>query len=376
VKHTRIKSAFVSRFGRRDDTYVSITLEAARAVLGLADVERIHDIYIASYAPRELCGLADAKGDVARLIREEFPSLRARYHGLFKTGGEALYHALEHMAESPRSDVLVVGSEKMTHVDPATAAGLLIGRENGYDARYGATLPALGALVTRAYLHTYAIPERVLHSVAVKNHRHGSLNPNAHFRTVISAEQAAESPLIADPLRRLHCAPISDGAAAVVLSRNQGHVRIIGWGKGMDTPLFQARRDIRRFLATARAGETALQRAGVARDDVDIVEIHDAFSSFELINLEDLGLYAPGTAWRALEEGELGIGGRRAVNTSGGMKAKGHPIGATGVSGCAEIVEQLEGRAGARQHPRARVGMIQSAGGVSSESYAFVLDAG
>lgn len=368
----------MTRFGRRpNDDYLAITLEAARALLASADLERIRNIYLASYAPRELCGISDPKGELERSMRAEFPRLRARCHGLFKTGGEALHEALTRMSSGPAhdGDVLVVGSEKMTHVDPAKAAGSLMSRENAHDARYGATLPALGALVTQAYLRSHAIPDRAIHQVAVKNHRHGALNPNAHFRKLISVEEVAESPLIADPLRRLHCAPVSDGAAAVCLSREKGDVRVLGWGKGTDTPLFQERRDITRFLATARAGETALRQAGIAVTDVDMVEIHDAFSSFELINLEDMGFFAPGSAWRALENGDLDIGGKLAVNSSGGMKAKGHPIGATGVSSCVEMTEQLSGRAGERQHPRARLGMIQSAGGVSSESYVFVLGA-
>ena len=283
--------------------------------------------------------------------------------------------ALGHMARADNGgDCLVIGSEKMTHIKPNVAAGILGKRESEHDTRYGATLPAHGALVTRAYLERHGVPESALHAVAVKNHEHASLNPNAHFQSRITVEEVAASPLIADPLRRNHCAPVSDGAAAVLLSADAGNVAFTGWGKGADTVLFQERTDITRFVATARAAQQACKMAGVKPADADVVEIHDAFVSFELINIEDMGLFAPGEAWKALAAGELGIGGRIAVNTSGGMKARGHPIGATGVSGTVEICSQLTGTAGDRQQPGAKLGMVQSVGGVSRDSYTFVLE--
>ncbi|MDH3217372.1 MAG: thiolase family protein, partial [Candidatus Krumholzibacteria bacterium] len=233
---------------------------------------------------------------------------------------------------------------------------------------------ALGALVTHSYLREYDVPTHSLDWIAVKNHRHAALNPKAHFRNHVTAEEVATSPLVADPLRRLHCAPMSDGAAAVLLSRKEGDVGFVGFAKGVDVPLFQERRNLARFVATARAGEAARAQSRTTQRDIDIVEIHDAFSSFEMINLEEIGFYPHGHAWKALASGELGINGKLAVNSSGGMKAKGHPIGATGLSSCVELHEQLTGAAGARQHRGARLGMIQSAGGVSNESYIFILD--
>jgi acetyl-CoA acetyltransferase len=133
------------------------------------------------------------------------------------------------------------------------------------------------------------------------------------------------------------------------------------------------RADVTRFAATSRAASDARTMAGVGCDDIDIVEIHDAFASFELINLEEMGFYDIGTSWRALVAGELTIGGKLCVNASGGMKAKGHPIGATGLSASAEMLAQLTGEAGSRQHSGARLGMIQSVGGVSKDSYVFIV---
>jgi acetyl-CoA acetyltransferase len=380
VKRIKIESCFVSRFGRRNAGYLETVMEAVRGVLATADLTRIRDIYVASYAPSELCQIEDPFNLVARAVASEFPDLRCRYHGLFKTGADALHRALVAMGDggshaSPEGDVLVVGAEKMTHLDPPAAAGLLSARENPHDRAYGATLPALGALVTRAYLREFDIPETALHRVAVKNHRHGAMNPRAQFRRAVTVEEVAQSPLVADPLRRLHCAPISDGAASLLLTRGAGGVAFIGWGNGADTRLFQDRRDITRFAATARATRQSLECAGVTNSDINVVEIHDAFSSFELINLEEMGFYPKGMSWRALENGDLHVGGKIAVNPSGGMKAKGHPIGACGISSCVEVYQQLTGSAGDRQHNSPRLGMVQSVGGVSDESFIFIMRA-
>jgi len=368
----------MSRFGRRRSDYLATTMEAVRAALATADRARVRDIYLASYAPADLCRIENPFGLVAGAIASEFPDLRCGYHGLFKTGADALHRALVAMGggsqAGPEGDVLVVGAEKMTHLDPPVAAGLLSARENPHDRAYGATLPALGALVTRAYLREFDIPETALHLVAVKNHRHGAMNPHAQFRREVTVEEVAESPLIADPLRRLHCAPISDGAASLLLTRGAGGVAFIGWGKGADTRLFQDRNDITRFAATARATRGSLEYAGVTNEDIGVVEIHDAFSSFELINLEEMGFYPRGMSWRALQGGDLGVGGKLAVNPSGGMKAKGHPIGACGISSCVEIFQQLTGSAGERQHNSPSLGMVQSVGGVSDESFVFIME--
>lgn len=378
MNRIKIKSSCLTPIGRRDEDLVALVLEALRGALLEADISRITDVYIASYAPTELCGLTNPLQRLGHAIQLEFPRLRATFRGIFKTGGDALFSALEtidRQASAGRGDVVVVGAEKMTHLPPAQVAGLLSQRENPHDRAYGATLPALGALVTRSYMAEYGVPERALHEVAVKNHEHGSRNPKAHFQNTVTVEEVASSPLVCDPLRRLHCAPTSDGAAAVLLSPEDGAVWYRGWGKGTDVPLFQERRDISRFRATEEAAARALDRANVVPGDVDLVEIHDAFTSFELINLEEMGFFPMGTTWKKLAEGGLRVNTALAVNTSGGMKAKGHPIGSTGVSASVEIHEQLTGRAGERQHRGARLGMIQSAGGVSNESYVFVIEA-
>lgn len=385
MNRIKIKTSYLTRIGRRSEDLIALFREALDGVLRDTDPARVTDVYVASYAPSELCGLGRPLESVKDECRRAFPGLRAVFRGIFKTGGDALFTALEDFSRDPArgpqtrsplgGEVIVVGAEKMTHLPPAQVAGFLSQRENPHDRSYGATLPALGALVTRSYMKAFGVPETALHQVAVKNHEHGSRNPNAHFRRVVTMEEVASSPLVCDPLRRLHCAPTSDGAAAVLLSREEGGVWYRGWGKGTDVPLFQERRDISRFAATAQAAGRAFRMAKASAADANLVEIHDAFTSFELINLEEMGLFPMGAAWKELDSGGLRIGSALAVNPSGGMKAKGHPIGCTGVSASVEIHEQLTGRAGERQHRGARLGAIQSAGGVSNESFVFVIDA-
>lgn len=363
----------MTRLGRLDADYLDLVREAAAPVLALADVERIGRVLVSSFAPTELCGLADPAAAVGGVLRRLAPALDAPVLGPFKTGGEALFEALREPAAGGQT--LLVACEKMTHVEAGRAAGLLAPRVNPVEKLYGATLPALGALVTRAYMASRRVPYDAFHRVAAKNYANAAHNPVAHFRRPVSVDEVASSPMVADPLRRHHCAPVSDGAVACLLDPDEGDVAIRGWGRGLDATLFHERADLGRFAAAAEAAHAAFAMAGARRDDVDVVEVHDAFAPFELINLEDMGFFAPGTAWRALEAGELDVGGRLAVNPSGGMKARGHPIGVCGLSSVAEMTAQLTGTAGERQQRGVRLGVVQSAGGVARDSYVFVLEA-
>ena len=362
----------MTRFGRLETGYFDLVEEAARSALWDVDPASISRVYFSSFAPRELCGIHQPARRVLDVLKSVCPEISAPVHGPFITGGEALFVALESSVRTG-GDALVLGCEKMTHVGAGEAAGLLAPRVNPEEKLYGATLPALGALASVAYQRRFKVPYSAFHRVAEKNHRNGALNPNAHFQQPISVADVANSPMVSDPLRRHHCAPMSDGAAACVLGPGRGRVNLLGWGRGRDARLFHERAHLGRFEAARAAGAAAYGLAGVSPAEVDVVEIHDAFSPFELINLEELGFYRLGESWRALEDGDLEINGRLAVNTSGGMKARGHPIGVCGLSSMVEMYEQLTGSAGRRQHAPARLGLVQSAGGVARDCYVFVL---
>ena len=374
MKKIKLKTGYMTRIGRLERDYIDIIGRAAGAVLSKTDSGRISDVYFSSFAPRELCGIADPCRTVANRLRADFPDFRARIHGPYMTGGEAFYAAL--CENQPiRDNILLLAGEKMTHLGAGQASLILSNRVNPHDRQYGASLPSLGALVARSYLSECRLPYRSFHAVAVKNHRNALLNPQAHFHKSIDETTVALSPIVSEPLRRLHCAPTSDGAAAALIGPGSGDVTVEGWARGMDTVLFHERANLSRFPATRSASLAAYRQSNTQPADMDVVEIHDAFSPFELINLEEMGFYDRGQAWRALDAGELDIGGRWAVNPSGGMKARGHPIGMCGLSSIIEGFEQLTQAAGQRQHPGARLAMIQSAGGVSRESYIFILGA-
>jgi len=371
----KLKNASLTRIGRHDTDFLPLALRAAMPLLEGDAPGRISRIYVSSFAPRELCGIDDAATAIADALKRQCPALNADVRGPYRTGGEALYRALTESHDGS-GDILMVACEKMTHIDAGRAAGLLAPRvSHPIEQTHGATLPALAALATQAYMRDYRVPYHAFHHVAVKNHSHATLNSDAHFGRAVTVEDVASSPLVADPLRRHHCAPTSDGAAACILSKREGDITVRGWGRGLDVPVFHERSHLGRFPAAASAAADAWAMSGLGPVDMHVVEIHDAFSPFELMNLEEMGFFRPGEAWKALEAGDLHIGGRLAVNPSGGMKARGHPIGVCGLSSVAEMFLQLRGDAGRRQHTGARRGMIQSAGGVSRDAYAFVLEA-
>jgi len=367
----------MTRIGRHEDDYATLLGHAAAAALRASDTHSIDSVFLSSFAPRELCGIDDAAALVRSVLRELGVDGTAAVHGPFKTGGEALHHAIER-CHATDGNVLVIGCEKMMHLDAATASGLLAPRvSDPVENAHGATLPSLAALAVRAYVDAYRVPASAFDQVAIKNHASAVHNPDAQFRRAVSAEEVRASPVIADPLRRLHCAPMSDGAAACVLTASNAASdapRLTGWGRGADAVRFQDREHAGRFPAATQASNEAFLRARRARRDIDVVEIHDAFAPFELMNLEAMGFFEYGAAWRALARGELSPGGRMAVNPSGGMKARGHPIGVCGLTSMAEIHAQLRGAAGERQHAGARTALVQSAGGVSPDTYVFIVE--
>jgi acetyl-CoA acetyltransferase len=220
----------------------------------------------------------------------------------------------------------------------------------------------------------HAVSERELAQVAVKNHAHAARNPYAHFREPVTVEQVQNSRIVADPLRLLHCCPISDGAAAVVLTAKRGPVRIAGIGQGTDTLAVRHRDELTHFKATRIAARGAFAMAGFGPARVDFAEVHDAFASFELIALEDLGLVPPGKAGRATLDGETALDGRLPINPSGGLKARGHPLAATGIAQIVECVWQLTGRAQGRL-VSGRIALAHSIGGLATNNWVTLLEA-
>jgi acetyl-CoA C-acetyltransferase len=368
-----IAGAGMTRFGRRDENLPDLIAEAALAAMSDAGIDRPDALVVAAMNPEEFTGEGNYGSLIAtRLGLSHAPALRVET--ATSSGVAAVYAAYAAISAGFHRSVLVVGGEKMTHV-PTPRVSEIIGRSiDPHERSYGTTMPALAGLITRAAMHRRGLTLKEISQVAVKNHAHGARNPYAHFQEPVKLEAVMESRLVADPLRLFHCCPISDGGAALLLTAAPGAVRIAGIGQGADAIAVRYRTDLTSFLATQAAAAAAYRMAGFGPERVEVAEIHDAFTPFELISLEDTGLIPPGKAGRATLDGETGLGGRLPVNPSGGLKARGHPLAATGIAQLVELCWQLRGKAEGRQVP-ARVGLAQSIGGLATNNWVTLVEA-
>jgi len=371
VSDVFIAGVAMTRFGVRAESLEDLMAEAARGALSEAGLERPGALVVAAMNPEEFVGEGNFASHVATYLGlSHTPSLRAET--ATSSGAAALFAAFTMVAAGVYRSVLVVGGEKMTHL-PTPRVSELIGRSiDAYERSYGATMPALAGLVTRAWMARTGATLRDISLVALKNHANAAKNPLAHFREPVTLETVMESRLVADPLRLFHCCPISDGAAAVVVTADPGPVRLAGIGQGSDYLALRYRDHFTGFRATVDAAKAAYRMAGFGPERVEVAELHDAFTPFELLSMEDTGLAPHGKATRLLAHGETALDGRLPVNPSGGLKARGHPLGATGLAQVVELVWQLTERAGERQVP-ARVGLAQSIGGLATTNWVTLL---
>jgi len=290
------------------------------------------------------------------------------------SGGFALRSAVGALAGGARSLVLVVGLEKMTDVSNARRRYWLgVSGDTEWERLAGLTFAGVYGLIASRYFAEHGDASEALAEVAVKSHENGALNPNAHFQKRVSREQVRAAPRVADPLGLYDCCPVSDGAVALLLAApdearkfTDTPVYVDGTGAGTDSLAVQERAWLTRFRATQRAAHEAFRSAGWHRSEVSLLEVHDCFTIAELLALEDLGFAAPGEAGPLTLSGETRRTGRLPVNPDGGLKAKGHPIGATGVSQAYEIFLQLRGEAGHRQVPGAHHALAQNVGGAGA----------
>lgn len=368
-----IAGADMTRVGRLREPLADLMAVATHAALRRADRERPDAIVIATMNPEEFVGDANFASNVATHMGfADVPAIRVET--ATSSGAAALYAGFAQVAAGLARTVVVVGGEKMTHL-PTPKVSELIGRSiDPYERSYGTTMPAFAALVTRALMARHGVGEREIAQVAVKNHANGARNPLAHFREEITLDMVLGSRMVADPLRLFHCCPISDGAAAVVLTANRASVRVAGIGQGTDALALRHRETLTSFRATQAAASAAFAMAGFGPERVDVAEIHDAFTPFELISLEDTGLFPPGKAGGATLDGETALDGRLPVNPSGGLKARGHPLAATALAQIVECVWQLTGCAPRRQ-VACSVALAQSIGGPGTNNWVTLLEA-
>jgi acetyl-CoA C-acetyltransferase len=270
------------------------------------------------------------------------------------------------------SDVVMVGGvEKMTHRPTAEVTEYLaMASDYPFEQWNGMTFPGLYALMATAHMHQYGTTEKQLAMIAVKNHYHGSLNPKAHMQKEITLETALSSRVVAWPLKLYDCSLITDGASCLILTKPElarkftdTWVDIVGSGQASDTIGLHERKTLTSLAAAKAAAKRAYEMADVTPEEIDVAEVHDCFTIAELIAYEDLGFCSAGQGGELAEKGETKLGGRLPVNTSGGLKAKGHPVGATGTGQAYETYLQLTGQADRRQVKDARISLTHNVGG-------------
>ncbi|HLG66238.1 MAG TPA: acetyl-CoA acetyltransferase [Acidimicrobiales bacterium] len=299
------------------------------------------------------------------------------------TGQDALRNAVLAVASGHVDVALVVGADKVRETSTGSTFWEWMGytRDMAWDYPLGLIAPANFALHVRRYLHEAPATREHLAMIAVKNHKHAATNPKAHLRNEISVEQVLAAPIVAEPFGVYDCTPQSDGAAALLVAGEEAAGRftdrpvwVRGFGLGLDRVMHQHKPDMTSFPATVKAARAAYAMAGIGPDDIDVAEVHDCFTGVELMSYEDLGFAPRFSGHLLVERGDHYVGGSLPVNPSGGLKAKGHPPGATGVAQCVELFEQLRGEA-ANQVDGARLGLAHNVGGPTAVAAVTILGA-
>ena len=359
-----------TKYGKLNDSIVELAVSAAKDAINTANLEP-KDIQYSIIS--NVFGVADKQVHLAPVVMSDLgiphvPGLTVE--SACGSGSIALREAYANVAAGFYDVVLVVGVEKVTHTGTARSTTLFsYCSDFFYEGGSGVTFPGLFASMARAYMHKYKANEEDLALVAVKNHEHGLLNPKAHIRKRITVDDVLRSPPVASPLKLLDCCPFSDGASAVILASKEfakrlgsEYIEIIGSGRGASPATLQDREDITTIPSTRDAAQQAFKQAKIEPKDVDFAEVHDCFTIAEIVDIEDLGFFERGKGVDAVREGLTRLDGEIPINPSGGLKSKGHPIGATGVGQVVEVYEQLLCKAGDRQVKGAEIALTHNFG--------------
>lgn len=370
----------------RDQSLEDLVLTAARGAIVSAgiDARDVDEIWFGQFNSG-LWPLGFASSLALQLSDDLFGVPATRVENACASGSAAVHSGIRSLLAGTARTVLVIGAEKMSHAPAEQVGTALLGADYELAGQESSTgFAGLFARVAEAYQQRYGDLGDTLGRIAAKNHRNGLANPWAHFRREFTSEfcstTSAKNPVVAGPLRRTDCSPISDGAAALVLttvpSRGaaQSPVRLTGFGQANDF-LPAGKRDPVEFAGSVAAWNRAKAMAGVGLDDLDLIELHDCFTIAELVMYEVLGIAPRGKGRVALEEGTVFRDGSLPVNLSGGLKSKGHPVGATGVSQHVLAAMQLSGTAGDMQLPGARRAVVHNMGGLAVANYVSILEA-
>lgn len=353
-----------------------LILEAGEKAIVDAGIERsdVKALFMSNFNAQFLCG----QGHIGPLATEvldlgAIPAIRVE--GACASGSLAFRQAMIAVASGLYDVVLVGGVEKMAHRSTESVTeGIASASDFDREASFGATFPALFAMIANRYFYEYGNVREAMAICAVQNHENALLNPDAQLQKRITVEQVKNGLPIADPLTLYDCSLVSDGAAFVVLAATdvaravcrKRLVEVVGSGHAGDTLTLASKGSLTTFAATVNAAEQAYAMAGVGPADINLAEVHDCFTITQLINIEDLGFFPKGRSAFGVADGKTAASGLIPINISGGLKAKGHPIGATGLSQIYEVVTQLRGDGGARQLKHADLGLTHNIGGTAA----------
>jgi acetyl-CoA C-acetyltransferase len=372
-----------TRFGAFPDRDLrSLAVEAVERCLADAGVSplQVEAFYLGNFAGPSFVGQSHLAPYIASACGlTGVPA--TRFEAACASSGSAFFHAVMAVAAGAFDLVLVAGVEKMTSESTARVAEILASAGDlGGEIRAGATFPALFAMIARRHMFEYGTAREHLAAVAVKNHANGAKNPYAHMRKVVTLETVLGARPVAEPLTVYDCSLISDGAAAVLLAplERAGEfrarpVRVRAVAQASDRLALQDKPDITTLAAVRRAAEKAYRMAGVSPSDIEFAELHDCFTIAEIVALEDLGFVNKGEGGPFTAAGCTALDGRLPVNASGGLKSKGHPVGATGVAQIGDVAEQIRGEAGERQVKRHSLGLAQNLGGSGATAVVTIL---
>ncbi|MCH2407067.1 MAG: thiolase domain-containing protein [Candidatus Nitrosopelagicus sp.] len=359
-----------TKYGKLDDSISDITLQASVGAIESAGIESkdIKAGYISN-----VFGVADKQVHLGPVVMSNLgisdrPSLSIE--SACGSGSVSFREAYANVAAGFYDVVLVTGVEKVTHTGTEwTTTYFSYCSDFFYEGQAGASFPGLFASMARAYIHEFKATEEDFAQVAVKNHDNGLLNPKAHLRKKITIDDVMNSAVVASPLKLYDCCPFSDGASAVILcnekfAKDHGadYIEVLGSGRGGSPAALQGREHLTTIPSTRIAADAAFKMAGITPKDIDFAEVHDCFTIAEVVDTEDLGFFEKGKGVEAVREGQTKLNGEISINPSGGLKSKGHPIGATGVGQVVEVFDQLTGKAGERTVKNAKIGLTQNFG--------------
>jgi len=380
----------MTKFGRHEDkTLTDLMTESSLEAIRDAGIDEkdIGAIYVGNMLAQEL----NKQTLLATVLADQLALYNVAVDGISNgtaSGGSAVRNAFLAVASGFCDIALVTGVEKMRGSPRDKVTDLIATMSHPSEYVQGATLPSLAAMFTRLYMQKYGVERRHLAMVAVKNHSNALKNPYAHIRKAVTLEELLsednpKNPVVADPLRLYDCCPMSDGAASLILCSLEKAEKIVdtpiviaGMGQASDNPVVCEREDPTVLEALRRASQQAFKMAKITPKDIDVAELHDAFTILEIAESEDAGFFKKGTGHKALEEEVTSLDGELPINPSGGLKARGHPVGATGVAQLVELTWQLRGEAEARQVKGAEKAFSCNLGGFASNVLAFVLARG